>query len=225
MAKKDSGKVEIHGKEYLTVAYRVKEFRKDYPEYTIATQLVERTDEFVVVKATIKDDQGRVLATGHGEEYRSASQINKTSALENAETSAVGRALAMYKYTGSELASADEVANAIHQQSTPKQDRYITQKQAELLINKVKWGLKEYDPDEIVGFLDKAVGQDFTKLKMSQMDSAIEQVDMAVREDKRHQLIAKKTPEQEEAEEKELADVLAKASKNAEEIDLAKIPF
>ena len=43
--------------------------------------------------------------------------INKTSALENAETSAVGRALAFLGFAGTEIASADEVANAIKQQN------------------------------------------------------------------------------------------------------------
>ena len=70
------------------------------------------------MKATISDEQGRVRATGHAEEVRASSQINKTSALENAETSAIGRALAALGYAGTEFASADEVAQAITQQKT-----------------------------------------------------------------------------------------------------------
>jgi hypothetical protein len=71
----------------------------------------------VIVKATIAC-AGQVIATGYAEEVRTASKINRTSALENAETSAVGRALAFFGLGGSEIASADEVANAITQQSS-----------------------------------------------------------------------------------------------------------
>ena len=112
----DSGKVLIHGKEYETVALRVRKFRDVCPEYTLATEIVERTEDVVVMKATILDQSGRVIATGHAEEYRKSSQINKTSALENAETSAIGRCLAAFGLGGTEFATADEVANAIGQQ-------------------------------------------------------------------------------------------------------------
>ena len=116
---KDTGIVSIHGKEYQTVAYRVGKFREASTtrDYSLVTELVSRDEDCVVMKATISNEAGRVLATGHSEEYRKSSQINKTSALENAETSAIGRALAALGLGGTEFASADEVANAIHQQS------------------------------------------------------------------------------------------------------------
>jgi hypothetical protein len=69
------------------------------------------------MKSIIADETGRVLATGHAEEYRKSSQINGTSALENAETSAHGRSLAALGIGGTEFASANEVQNAIHQQN------------------------------------------------------------------------------------------------------------
>jgi hypothetical protein len=68
------------------------------------------------MKATISA-ANMVIATGYAEEVRTASKINRTSALENCETSAVGRALAFFGLAGSEIASADEVANAIQQQN------------------------------------------------------------------------------------------------------------
>jgi hypothetical protein len=121
--KKDSGIVNIHGKQYQTVAYRVGRFREAHPSYSLTTEIVNRDDQCAVMKATIADENGRVLATGHSEEYRHTSQINKTSALENAETSAIGRALAALGLGGTEFATADEVANAITQQHAlaPKQ--------------------------------------------------------------------------------------------------------
>ena len=118
-----SGTVKIHGKEYKTVALRIQEFREKHPDFTIQTELVEANDVLVVMKATISQGD-QVIATGYAEEVRTASKINRTSALENAETSAVGRALAFFGLGGSEIASADEVANAITQQSSqaPKED-------------------------------------------------------------------------------------------------------
>lgn len=116
----DTGKVQIHGKEYLTVAYRVGAFKKDFPQYSIETEIVTRDSDWVVMKATIKNEQGRVMATGHSEEYREGSTINKTSALENSETSAIGRALAAFGLGGTEFASADEVAHAITKKGVHK---------------------------------------------------------------------------------------------------------
>ena len=114
-----SGIVDIHGKQYQTVAYRVGKFREAHADWTLITEIVSRDEDCVVMKATISNDAGRVLATGHSEEYRASSQINRTSALENAETSAIGRALAALGMGGTEFASADEVANAIQQQRAP----------------------------------------------------------------------------------------------------------
>lgn len=112
----NTGIVNIHGKQYETVALRVKKFRDAHPDYRLMTEIVSRDDECVVMRAVIANEKGEVLATGHSEEQRAASQINRTSALENAETSAIGRALAALGLGGTEFASADEVANAIGQQ-------------------------------------------------------------------------------------------------------------
>lgn len=115
---KDTGKVNIHGKEYETVASRVQRFREANADKGLTTEVIHRDEQEVVVKATITGPDGFVLATGHAEEKRQASQINRTSALENAETSAIGRALAAYGFAGTEFASADEVAQAIGQRNS-----------------------------------------------------------------------------------------------------------
>ena len=109
--------VNIHGKEYKTVAERVAEFRERHDhDYSIITEII-RSDDLVQMKAGIISSDGRVIATGYAEEVRNSTNINKTSALENCETSAVGRALAAFGYGGTEYASADEVAAAIAQQT------------------------------------------------------------------------------------------------------------
>lgn len=107
-----AGVVNIHGAEYSTVALRVHQFREERPDLSLTTEILHRDVECVVMKATISDERGRVLATGHAEEFRKASQINRTSALENCETSAIGRALAALGFAGTEFASADELASA-----------------------------------------------------------------------------------------------------------------
>jgi hypothetical protein len=113
----NTGIVNIRGKEYQTVALRVQKFREAHPDWSMISEVLFRDSECVVMKSIIADETGRVLATGHAEEYRNASQINGTSALENAETSAHGRALAALGIGGTEFASANEVQNAIHQQN------------------------------------------------------------------------------------------------------------
>ena len=113
----NSGIVNIRGKEYQTVALRVQKFREAHPEWELSTEIIEANEKFVIMQARIYNTDGKCIATGHAEEFRAASQINSTSALENAETSAIGRALAAAGWGGTEFASANEVQNAIHQQN------------------------------------------------------------------------------------------------------------
>lgn len=117
---KNDGIVNIKGRDYMTVARRVSDFREKHPDWPIITELVYRDAETVVMKATIADADHNVLGTGYAEENRKASQINRTSALENCETSAIGRALANIGLAGTEYASADELAGAILKQEIDK---------------------------------------------------------------------------------------------------------
>ena len=115
-------KVDIKGKLYVTVATRVEIFRKHFGERgAISTDVLHQDDHRVVVRAEIsihKPDSAKwVLATGHAEEYRGDGYINKTSAMENCETSAVGRALSAAGLSGGEYASSFEVDNAINNKS------------------------------------------------------------------------------------------------------------
>lgn len=109
----------IHNKQYKTVAERLAEFHEAEKEGSIITEVIKNEGNSVTIKATI--DLGNRKFTGHGMEVIGSSTINKTSALENAETSAVGRALAFYGLAGTEIASADEVANAIQGQNVSSQ--------------------------------------------------------------------------------------------------------
>jgi deoxycytidylate deaminase len=125
LADASKGEVNIHGKIYLTVARRIDDFRKAHPDYSIVTHILHADYDYVQVRAEIANEQGRVIATGIAEEVRKASNINKTSAVENAETSAVGRALAFLGMGGTEIASANEVADAISQQKSDQASEYL----------------------------------------------------------------------------------------------------
>lgn len=114
-----NGTIQIHGRTYKTVALRVQEFREAHPitdGWAITADVVSLDADGVVMRATVSHN-GTVVGTGYAEEKRASSQINRTSALENCETSAIGRALAACGFAGSEYASANEVENAIAQQS------------------------------------------------------------------------------------------------------------
>lgn len=112
----ESGIITIRGREYQTVALRVARFRERHPLWTIRTEIIHINADEVLMRAEILDEFGRLLADGYAEEQRAASQINRTSAVENCQTSAIGRALAGLGFTGTEFASAEEVQTAIRQQ-------------------------------------------------------------------------------------------------------------
>tara|TARA_R100000654_G_scaffold58857_1_gene85555 strand:- start:1037 stop:1564 length:528 start_codon:yes stop_codon:yes gene_type:complete len=106
------GIVNIRGKDYITVPKRMAEFRKEHTikeGWAVVTECQDIPDK-IRVKAMILNPAGMVVATGHAEEKPGSNPINKTNAIENCETSAVGRALAMCGYGGESFASAEDMA-------------------------------------------------------------------------------------------------------------------
>ena len=119
--------VNIHGKQYATVAERLQSLNDATGgEYSLESEIVKFEDGIVVVKATLAVNG--YTYNGHAYEEIGSSQINSTSALENAETSAWGRCLSAYGLAGTEIASADEVAQAIHQQNSGGSNGYSAAK-------------------------------------------------------------------------------------------------
>lgn len=110
--------VDIKGKDYAQVNDRIKAFRELCPNGTITTDIIELANGVVTMKATVYDEEGKILGTGLAQEKESSSYINKTSYIENCETSAVGRALgfAGIGVDGS-MCSAEELVNAITNQN------------------------------------------------------------------------------------------------------------
>lgn len=113
----------IKGKEYVEVNQRLLFFRneKKYEGWSIETAFLVLDSESCVAQTTISDNEGRVIAQGTAQEDKSSSYINKTSYIENCETSAVGRALAMLGIgIETSIASSNEVSMAIaKQEGTP----------------------------------------------------------------------------------------------------------
>ena len=114
--------VNIRGKEYSTVDERLRAFRLAFPAsdgWGITSEVLNIDDDQVMITCRITDPVGRVVGQGHSQEHKAGSRINTTSMLENAETSAIGRALASVGYLGDgnfAIASAEEVNQAITSQ-------------------------------------------------------------------------------------------------------------
>ena len=115
----------IRGKKYVEVNERIKFFRQEeqYKNWGIHTEFPMLTSDECLCRATIVDANEHVVAVGHAHEVKTASNINKTSYVENCETSAVGRALAMLGIgIDASIASANEVKDAIAQEDATAVD-------------------------------------------------------------------------------------------------------
>ena len=119
MSSNQKGVVPIKGKNYKLIVQRVNEFRQAHPEFGVETEVLHHDEIRIVAQVRIFDEQGRIRGSGVAEEFREASRINQTSAMENCETSALGRALASMGYGGDmAYASAEEVVNAMNTEAT-----------------------------------------------------------------------------------------------------------
>lgn len=111
----------IRGKQYVEVNERIKFFRQEeqYKNWGILTEFPVLDSEQCLCLCTITTPDGQIVAQGHAHEEKGSSNINKTSYVENCETSAVGRALAMLGIgIDTSIASANEVEDAIAKQQT-----------------------------------------------------------------------------------------------------------
>ena len=110
----------IKGKDYVEVNQRLLYFRNEpaYAGWSMESELIDLQPDRCCVRAVIRDNEGRIRATGHASEDRTSSMINKTSYVENCETSAWGRALACIGIgIETSIASSNEVQMAIVQQN------------------------------------------------------------------------------------------------------------
>jgi hypothetical protein len=98
------------GKMYTQVVHRMEAFRKVFGvSMGVDTKILVDDGQRVVIKAIITNADGIVVGSGMAEEIRGQGHVNTTSALENCESSAIGRALASIGLAGGEYASANEM--------------------------------------------------------------------------------------------------------------------
>lgn len=116
--------IKIRDKEYSTVDARVEFFREKFPTWSLETEypVLDLDKGICVCRVVVKDENGKIMSDGYAHEWQSkpGSMVNKTSYIENAQTSAVGRALGFIGIgiNGMGIATAEEVSTAIaHQQS------------------------------------------------------------------------------------------------------------
>lgn len=142
----------IKGKEYAEVNQRIKAFRMIYPMGTIDTEMISNENGVCIFKATVGNGE-TILGVGHAYEKENSTFINKTSYIENCETSAVGRALGMAGFgIDTSVASAEEVANAITQQDS---DKLIDKK----MVAGLNQAIDNYKiSDEVVGIILEQYG-------------------------------------------------------------------
>lgn len=162
--------IKIHNKDYTTVAERVASFVKDTEnKFDLVTEVVSDTETHIDVRCTIT--LSGTTRTGWAREYyedKNKRAVNFANALENAETSAVGRALAWFGYGGDHIASAEEIErvegkreskSAYQKKKSPTTEKSPTDKkkvEAETKTN----GSQGLNKQDILDALRGAVGED-----------------------------------------------------------------
>ena len=152
-------KLDIKGKNYVPVNERIKAFRFIYPRGQIITEIIGLEDGICTMKASVYDNEGRLLGTGHAQEKEGSTFINKTSFIENCETSCVGRALGNAGIGLDDgFASYEEVANAkLQQGDVMSVEEWKEKKQT--TINGKQWkGLQTMYSKEEIKEMQKELG-------------------------------------------------------------------
>lgn len=116
-ARKSAGQILMHGKWYWQVAPRLNAFKKSNPLISVHTEIITLESTHCVMQARLVDEGGLIHGIGHSLETRTDRGVNSTGYLENAETSAIGRALASVGWSGGEYASAEELLIALNNDS------------------------------------------------------------------------------------------------------------
>ena len=195
--------IDFKGKNYVMVDQRVLAFRQLFPEGFIRTHMVSIEDGVCVMKAEVgcyidNYHSELILATGWAYEKESSSYINKTSYIENCETSAVGRALGFLGLgiEGGAICSAEELANAINNQ---KKTEKPMETPTTIFIRKMirdtqeRLGLASYEEArakvfEMVGALVKSGAikpVDWNKITLAEAEVVFEAIEYNFKGDKK----------------------------------------
>ena len=154
---------DVKGKAYAEVNQRIKAFRMCYPNGSISTEILALADGVVTMRATVCNEEGQVLGTGTAQEKETSSFINKTSYIENCETSAVGRALGMCGFgIDTSVASAEEEQNAINNQNEQNElipVRYFCEGCGGLLVDTPKRNGEIWEASDIKKYSELKFGK------------------------------------------------------------------
>lgn len=164
--------MDLKGKKYLQVMWRIVWFREEHPTASINTECIEHDDKHAVFKATIAEN-GSTLATAHGSE----TERDFRDFLEKAETKAIGRALAMCGYgtqfTGDELDEGERIVDSPVKKAKKVADDDLSPEDLKRLqtpatcarcgkeVSTTIFGTKRYEPAQIVGMSKKNFGDVF----------------------------------------------------------------
>ena len=158
--------IKIHDQDYAMVVNRIHKFVEDHANGQILTEIVKDEDGVVVFKAHAVID-GIIRGTGHAMEREGSSNINKTSHYECAETSSIGRCLAMIGYMPSgkvaRIASDEEIANAQLQQSHIKEHELTLASASAYISQALQSAIDSEDEEGILEVLEDFKGN--TSLK------------------------------------------------------------
>jgi len=172
----------IKNKPYVEVNERIKFFRTDsaYKGWALTTEIHDLSKDSCVIKASVLNDKGVVVATGYAQEDKASSFINKTSFVENCETSAWGRALANLGIgIDTSIASSDEVDMAIKKQELQK-NLPQQKKDAKPTPPKEKFESIDELKEKFVGYIkkDKPSNGTIKKLIQNAYNKGVEPVDV-----------------------------------------------
>lgn len=159
----------IKGKDYLQVAYRLVWFNEQMPTCSITTEIIERTKDSCLFKATIWTKEGQVLSTAHKYEDRQGFG----DFIEKAETGAIGRALALIGF-GTQFC-ADELDEGSRLSDSPvhRQVSHVKQEFNHTIM------ATERDRDELASFADEnGVSKAYIKTEIGRLYAVNQVTDM-----------------------------------------------
>jgi hypothetical protein len=154
--------------QYATVEERLTQFWSDHPDGAVITEIAHREDNIIVFKAYIYFERGGdLVSTGFAEEVRDASPVNRTSFVENAETSAIGRGLANANYAMKKRPSREEMQKA--QRTTTTTTNVLVNNSSDLMSDAQRGTLGKLVVDlklnkKFVPYAKEKLGRDITSV-------------------------------------------------------------
>jgi len=138
--------------DYDTVESRIKKFWEQFPNGRILTDIIFNDETRFVVKAYVYVDRedARAVTSGMAEEIVGSSMVTKSSALEVCETSAIGRALANFLFSGNKRPSREEMEKVERYEKNPRKNLYAVRTLTLEELNKLEIVLDEiYATNEV----------------------------------------------------------------------------